>query len=76
MTSQSNLTRKKKTFSELDGGDDEDEDGDEVKENKPEKDEKNEDNVSTEMVGAVTAANNSPTIDNPYLRAAKIPRKV
>jgi len=26
-------------------------------------------------VGAVTAANNSPSIDNPYLRAAKIPKK-
>lgn len=60
----------------VDNGDDDDDDGDEVKENKPEKEEKIDDNLSTEMVGAVTAANNSPTIDNPYLRAAKIPKKV
>lgn len=47
-----------------------------MKENKPEKEDKMEDNLPSEMVGAVTAANNSPSIDNPYLRAAKIPKKV
>ncbi|XP_037049778.1 transcription initiation factor TFIID subunit 8 [Bradysia coprophila] len=55
-----------------DAGDDDDDDGDEMKESKSE--EKMDDTVSTEMIGAVTAANNSPTIDNPYLRAAKIPK--
>lgn len=55
--------------------DDDDDDADEVKTEKQEKDEKMDDSLSTEMVGAVTAANNSPTIDNPYLRAAKIPKK-
>lgn len=55
-----------------DAGDDDDDDGDEMKESKSE--DKMDDAVSTEMIGAVTAANNSPTIDNPYLRAAKIPK--
>lgn len=55
-----------------DAGDDDDEDGDEPKENKSEKDEKMEDNLSAEMIEPTP--NNSPTIDNPYLRAAKIPK--
>lgn len=58
-----------------DAGDDDDDDVDEMKTEKQEKDDKLEESMSTEMVGAVTAANNSPTIDNPYLRAAKIPKK-
>jgi len=59
-----------------DAMDDDDEDADEVKMEKQEKDDKIEETLSPETVGAVTAANNSPTIDNPYLRAAKIPKKM
>lgn len=61
---------------DLDAVDDDDEDPDEIKTEKQEKDDKMEETMSPDTVQAVTAANNSPTIDNPYLRAAKIPKKI
>lgn len=56
-------------------GDDEDEEGDEIKAEKQE-DDKTEDQQVESSPNTVTAQNNSPTIDNPYLRAAKVPKKI
>lgn len=58
----------------VDVEDDED-DADEMKNEKGEKDEKSDDLNVVDSVNATTAQNNSPSIDNPYLRAAKVPKK-
>lgn len=60
------------TSKDVDEDDDDAEDG--IKTEKLDKDDKLDD--SPDGGQSVTAQNNSPTIDNPYLRAAKVPKKI
>lgn len=57
--------------------DDDDDDADDIKPDKMDVDDKAEDSSITgvDAVNAATTLNNSPTIDNPYLRAAKVPKR-
>lgn len=52
--------------------DDDDDDDDEIKEGK---DEKNVDDAQTSPGGA-GGSNRSPIIDNPFLKAAKVPKRI
>lgn len=66
---------------EVDDDDDDADDADMIKQEKLEKDSNPDESMNqqaTPVVDAVNAAttqNNSPTIDNPYLRAAKVPKR-
>lgn len=57
--------------------DDDDDNDDIIKPDKMNDDDKPEDTsvASADAVNAATTLNNSPTIDNPYLRAAKVPKR-
>lgn len=63
-------------FSDVDD-DDDDVDGDNMKGEKHEKDDKGDDVAGGDVDGgAIPLTPETPTIDNPYLRAAKVPKKM
>lgn len=75
-----NRTEDVPTTTKSGGGDvdDDDDDGDDIKTDKLDKDEGAEDNLISTQDSVLTSVPQieTPSIDNPYLRAAKIPKKI